>query len=899
MRRTGQNIAAALVVACGAAAAVAGTVTLTAVRDNTVFQESLNSAGADDNVFAGMTSQGDIRRALVRFDLSGVPAGSMVTAAELRLYCTRTNSSSGARSVSLHRLLADWGEGTSGGGGQGGEGAPPTAGCSTWVHRFYTGQLWAAPGGDFAPGASATALVNAEGSYEWEAAGMVPDVQAWVDSPAGNFGWMVRGDEAASGVAKRFASREASQAARRPTLTVTFTPPATTGACCLAGGVCALLTAGECTGQGGAFQGVGTACAPSPCPSPVGACCHPEGTCFAASSTECSPAGGVWQGAGTLCSPNPCPALTGACCYANATCQTLTGVQCAAQGGTFAGAGTTCATVECPWVLVPFVDSLPRPGVAQPDTGLPGGAAAYTMRITEQSQRLHRDLPLTRVWGFNGGYPGPTIEAWRGAPVEVTWVNDLRDEQGALRQHHVLPVDPCVHGAGTDAPRTVVHLHGGHVPMSSDGYPEWTFLPGQQSPPYTYPNTQPPGTVWYHDHAIGITRLNVYMGMAGFYLIRDAAEQALGLPSGAYEVPLAIQDRSFNADGSLKYPAMWMEHFFGDFVVVNGKVWPYMEVRRGKYRLRMLNGSTSRTYTLGLSNGAPFHQIGTDLGLLGAPVQVQGVTIQPGERADVVIDFGGYTVGTEIILTNSAPAPYPGAPGVGVVPDVMKFIVQEETGGPSTLPATLTPVPRLEEADAAVHREFMLHKMSDPCTGSVWMINGLMWGDITERPRLDTTEVWSFVNASGVSHPMHMHLVQFQVLDRQDFQMVGGVPTPSGPRVPPPPEEAGWKDTVRCDPQEITRVIARFEGYLGKYAYHCHILEHEEHAMMRQFETTCYANCDASVTPPALNVADFGCFLTEYAAGNPYANCDGSTAPPALNVADFGCFLTKYAAGCP
>jgi spore coat protein A, manganese oxidase len=593
--------------------------------------------------------------------------------------------------------------------------------------------------------------------------------------------------------------------------------------------------------------------------------------------------------------------LTGACCFGNATCQTFTSAACASQGGAFNGNGSSCATVACPWVLTPFVDALPRPGVATPDSGAPGGAASYTMTLTEQSQRFHRDLPLTRVWGINGGYPGPTIEAGRGQPVTVTWASNLRDPQGALRVHHPLAVDTCLRGPDQfgDSPRTTMHLHGGHVPPDSDGHPEATILPGQASSPYSYPNTQPAGTVWYHDHAIGITRLNVYMGLAGFYLIRDAAEQALGLPSGEYEVALAIQDRSFNPDGSLSYPAMWMDHFFGDFIVVNGKVWPYLDVRRGKYRFRLLNGSTSRTYTLSLSTGATFHQIGTDLGLLEAPVALTSVTIQPGERSDVVIDFAGYSPGTAIVLANSAPAPYPGTPGVGVIPDVLRFIVETGTGGPAILPSALTAVPALSEADAAVEREFLLAKISDTCTGERWAINGLMWTDVTEVPRLGTTEVWSFINNSGVSHPMHMHLVRFQVLDRQDFQMVGGVPAPTGPRLVPPANERGWKDTVRCDPHQITRVITLFEDFTGLFPYHCHILEHEEQEMMRQFLATCYANCDGSTLAPSLNVADFTCFLQQYASGNPYANCDGSATAPVLNVADFTCFLQKYAAGCP
>jgi spore coat protein A len=203
----------------------------------------------------------------------------------------------------------------------------------------------------------------------------------------------------------------------------------------------------------------------------------------------------------------------------------------------------------------------------------------------------------------------------------------------------------------------VVHLHGGHVPPQSDGYPETTLLPGQ-SAAYEYPNLQSPATLWYHDHALGITRLNVYMGLAGFYMIRDPAESKLNLPRGRYEIPLVIQDRSFNDDSSLEYPESWEEEFFGDAILVNGKVWPYLDVEPRKYRFRILNGSNSRTYKLALDSGQAFYQIGTDGGLLEEPVEVKQITLTAGERADVIVDFSKRR--GEVHLVNSAPAPFPG-----------------------------------------------------------------------------------------------------------------------------------------------------------------------------------------------------------------------------------------------
>ncbi|MFU8829142.1 MAG: DNRLRE domain-containing protein, partial [Phycisphaerales bacterium] len=722
------------------------TLELTAVQDNVLYETadgSLSNA-LGTRLFTGNQNSGERRRSLIGFDLSTIPAGAQIQSAQLRLHCNQ--SSGDAFPITVHRLTADWGEGTSIAGGNQSGGGPATPGDATWLHRFYPSQFWSTPGGDFLSVPSASVIVSAQNtSYTWTGSGIVDDVQHWVNMPQANFGWIIRGDETSSANTKRFDSREVNTIANRPTLIVTYLPGAESGACCFTDGSCVELTQSDC----------------------------------------------------------------------------------ASSGGNYRGDGTMCHMVTCPLVLEPFVDALPRPGIAQPLTGAPGQAAHYEIAMTEQFQKLHRDLPPTRVWGYDGSYPGPTIEAWRNEPVTVFWANDLRvSETGQLRTHHVLTVDECLHGPDMtgQVPVAVVHLHGGKVGPESDGYPEHSFPPGQQSDLYTYPNDQPAATLWYHDHALGITRLNVMMGMAGFYLIRDAQEAALGLPSGEYEIPLAIQDRSFNADGSLKYHEQWHEHFFGDTILVNGKVWPFLEVDRGKYRMRLLNGSNSRAYTLALSDHAVFWQIGSDLGLLEAPVPLTELTLLPGERADVIFDFSGYTPGTELMLTNSAPAPFPGFPGVGVVPDVMKFMVGEAIGHTAELPVSLASVPRIPESEAI--RERMLDLVIVPNThcpdhhDGMWTIDGLLWDDITEFPVLGTTEIWAWRNDSGISHPMHVHLVMSQILDRQAIDPVTGEPT--GPRLPPAPNEMGWKDTVNAPPGYITRIIMRFEGFTGLYAYHCH-----------------------------------------------------------------------------
>lgn len=518
--------------------------------------------------------------------------------------------------------------------------------------------------------------------------------------------------------------------------------------------------------------------------------------------------------------------------------------------GALTGAGLMASCAESLWSphrtaldegqsLQRFVDVLPIPKTIRGTS-----AAAVEIVMSEFWQQLHRDLESTVVWGYDGTFPGPTIDARRNEPITVRWVNRL-----PLR--HRLEVDSCLHGPhdyddkqSHPRPRAVVHLHGGHVPPESDGYPEATLLPGQ-GVTYAYPNLQNPTTLWYHDHALGITRLNVYMGLAGLYLIRDPSEAKLNLPQGPHEIPLVIQDRSFNKDGSLRYPDEWQEEFFGAAVLVNGKVWPYLDVQPRKYRFRILNGSNSRTYTLALDSGQPLYQIGTDGGLLEEPFDVNQLTLTAGERADVVIDFSKRN--GEVQLVNSAPAPFPGPPGQGVIREIMQFRVGTSTGDDSSLPARLAQVSRLRENTAVNFRKFNLEMVDEnpKCTepGFRWLINRLGWDDITEYPELGSTEVWSFFNLSPDVHPIHLHLVHFQILDHQQL-----LPDPKRDRfflpetvpdskpAPPEPNEAGWKDTFTSMPGRVTRIIAKFDSFTGKYPYHCHILEHEDHEMMRQFE---------------------------------------------------------------
>lgn len=282
--------------------------TIQPLQDNTLYQDPMGglSNGAGEHIFAGLTATGAIRRALLVFDIAGnVPSGARIVGATLTLHVTRTIASQ--QNVSLHLLLAGWGEGTSNAFGQEGMGATATAGDATWLHTYYPGSYWATPGGDYASTASATRSVGFFGPHTWSSAQMVSDVQAWLDAPGTNFGWIVVGAEPPGGfvTAKRFGSRNGS-AGLRPTLTVAF-DSFPQGACCLPGGGCVQTFAANCTAAGGSYQGDGTTCFPNPCPQPTGACCFLDGSCLQLTSGDCTAQGGTWQGAFTSCVPDPCP----------------------------------------------------------------------------------------------------------------------------------------------------------------------------------------------------------------------------------------------------------------------------------------------------------------------------------------------------------------------------------------------------------------------------------------------------------------------------------------------------------------------------------------------------------------------------------------------------------------
>ncbi|MDA7026818.1 multicopper oxidase [Bacillus sp. CLL-7-23] len=504
--------------------------------------------------------------------------------------------------------------------------------------------------------------------------------------------------------------------------------------------------------------------------------------------------------------------------------------------------------------LEKFVDPLPIPEVLIPHERM-GSKTYYEVTMKECYQKLHRDLPPTRLYGYNGSFPGPTFEVKKHELIAVKWLNKLPDR-------HFLPIDHTIHdNHHVDGVKTVVHLHGAKTPADSDGYPEaWFTKDFKETGPYfkseisEYPNDQDATALWYHDHAMAITRLNIYAGLVGLYFIRDREEQSLNLPKKEYEIPLFIQDKSFREDGSLLYPRQpnnntsvnlpdpsIIPSFCGDTILVNGKVWPYAEVEPRKYRFRILNGSNRRIYELYFDSGLIFQQIGSDGGLLNHPVKAQSLTIAPAERCDVIVDFSNIE-GKTITLKNRLGC---GAQEADSDRDayIMQFRVLKplKSKDMSTIPKVLRKRPYFDKQQVHTIRKLTLGANSDQYGRPVFLLNNKRWSDpVTEKPGLGKTEIWSIINTGRGIHPIHLHLVQFRILDSRPFDMdrfrENRELVFTGPATPPPPNERGLKDTVKVPPRSVTRIMANFSPYSGKYVWHCHILEHEDYDMMRPLD---------------------------------------------------------------
>jgi bilirubin oxidase len=618
---------------------------------------------------------------------------------------------------------------------------------------------------------------------------------------------------------------------------------------------------------------------------------------------------------------------------------------------------TTVAKYKTPLFILPAMPSSPSPS---------SNLDAYSIAARQISQQvLPSGSPATTVfaYGANGScmrWPSYTIEATTNRPVRVTWANQLVDSNNKYLPH-LFSIDQTLHWAnppggtsGRDSRPTftstpaayrgpvplVTHLHGAHVFEDSDGYPEAWYLPNAKNIPngyavsgsfydqfkseaqnrfgvnwapgtatFQYTNDQRATGLWFHSHELGITRVNIYAGLSGMYLLRGGSSDLSpgtlpgpapkqGDASGTryYEIPLVIQDRSFNSDGSLFFPnsrdffgdatpggpfipstdlpPIWNPEFFGNTIVVNGNTWPVLNVEPRRYRFRLLNACNTRALMLKIvtdplatrpaSAALPIWIIGSDGGFLPKPVQVSSATIAVAERYDVIVDFTGIKPGTSMYLINEGPdEPFGGgSPGVdfdpsdpGTTGQVMKFVVGQLNGKDTSVPPNQLSLPSLTNiGNSSKTRKLSLNEMDSttfadaPTMGMLGTLNSnnqpvpLHWGDVvTEQVGINTTETWELHNFTPDGHPIHIHQVQFQVVNRQTMPPSESGASPSAstsssankPR-PPQPWEVGFKDTVIALPGEITRVKAKFD-ISGTFVWHCHIIDHEDNEMMRPY----------------------------------------------------------------
>jgi FtsP/CotA-like multicopper oxidase with cupredoxin domain len=436
----------------------------------------------------------------------------------------------------------------------------------------------------------------------------------------------------------------------------------------------------------------------------------------------------------------------------------------------------------------------------------------------------------TEVWGYNGQVPGPTVVVKRGQPLTMRVRNELPELHPTLRYK----------------PHTSVHLHGSGSLPQYDGYASDVTDPGQYKD-YEYPNFQDARTMWYHDHGVHNTAANAYMGLAGLYLMHDELEEKLDIPHGVYDVPLVLKDAMFEKSGALVFDDHSESSLFGDVILVNGVPWPKMTVERRTYRFRVLNACISRSFDLALDTGGPMTVIASEGGLYPAPQKVTSYRHSMAERYEIIIDFSEYEIGQRVVLTDKG---LPNNIQYDNTQVLMAFDVASEatsTAG-NSIPDQLNPeseAMKLDVSQATATRQLDFVRKN-----GMWTVNGLIWDDVIHsgfkavvaNPGLNDVEIWEFRNKSGGwFHPIHVHLIDFRILDRD-----GEAPFPY---------EIGSKDTVYVGESEIVRVLAKFGPHPGRYMIHCHNLIHEDHDMMVQYEVGSGGN-DPMLAAPAKSLSE-------------------------------------------
>ncbi|MFF9651608.1 O-aminophenol oxidase PhsA [Streptomyces sp. NPDC014622] len=577
--------------------------------------------------------------------------------------------------------------------------------------------------------------------------------------------------------------------------------------------------------------------------------------------------------------------------------------------------------------LVPYADPLPVPPVLRPRSDDP--LHETEIAVSPTWVRMHSQLPPTLMWGYAGMVPGPTIEVRRGERIRIAWTN--RVPEGSEYPVTAVEVGPV--GPGETAPHnrpgrdgvepdadvaalpawTVTHLHGAQTGGGNDGWADNAVGSGDAQLS-EYPNDHHAAHWWYHDHAMNITRWNVYAGLVGTYLVRDDEEDTLDLPSGDREVPLILADRNLDTDedgrpnGRLLHKTTVVVAadpetgkpvslpFLGPYTTVNGRIWPHFDVDDAWYRFRLVNASNARIYDLVLLDDANepvpgvIRQIGSDGGLLPRPVPVDfdesmpSLTIAPAERMDLLIDFSALA-GRRVRLVNRGRLG-PGVPDLASsvpFPQVMEFRVRETGRRDAFVPPEVLSGSFRRYEHSLVEHGHRLVVLTPPGTvgggghPEIWEMaevegasrvpvpsDGIVQvrgedGTVRTYRRIartfndglgftigeNTYEQWSFLNLGAPTHPMHIHLADFQVLGREAYTVdgfdtaIGGTRSPvafdHGTKIPVPPNEQGWKDVFRVPQGQLVKVLGNFDGGYGRFMYHCHLLEHEDMGMMRPF----------------------------------------------------------------